>query len=61
MWADPGVPDPLAARKGTVVWIPALACAAAIAVLFAATLTRVDHAATALATAALVLVMLRAL
>ena len=35
MWADPGVPDPLAARKGTVVWIPALACAAAIAVLFA--------------------------
>ena len=59
MWADPGVPDPRAARKGTVVWIPALACAAAIAVLFAATLTRVDHAATALATAALVLVMLR--
>ena len=60
MWADPGVPDPLAARKGTVVWIPALACAAAIAVLFAATLTRVDHAATGLATAALILVMLRA-
>ena len=59
MWADPGVPDPLAARKGTVVWIPALACAAAIAVLFASTLTRVDHAATALAAAALVLVMLR--
>jgi len=59
MWADPGVPDPRAARKGTVVWIPALACAAAIAVLFAATLTRVDHTATALATAALVLVMLR--
>ena len=59
MWADPGVPDPRAARKGTVVWIPALACAAAIAVLFASTLTRVDHAATALATAALVLVMLR--
>jgi len=60
MWADPGVPDPLAARKGTVVWIPALACAAAIAVLFAATLTPIDHTATALATAALVLVMLRA-
>ncbi len=60
MWADPGVPDPLAARKGTVVWIPVLACAAAIAVLFAATLTRVDHAATGLATAALILVMLRA-
>ena len=58
--ADPGVPDPLAARKGTVVWIPVLACAAAIAVLFAATLTRVDHAATGLATAALILVMLRA-
>ena len=59
-WADPGVPDPLAARKGTVVWMPALACAAAIAVLFAATFTRVDHAATVLAAAALVLVMLRA-
>ena len=60
MWADPGVPDPLAARRGTVVWIPALACAAAIAVLFAGTLTRIDHAAIVLATAALVLVMLRA-
>ena len=60
MWADPGVPDPLAVRKGTAVWIPALACAATIVVLFAATLTHVDHAATALATAALVLVMLRA-
>ena len=59
MWADPGVPDPLAARKGIVVWIPALACGAAIAVLFAATFMRVDHAATALAAAALVLVMLR--
>ena len=60
MWADPGVADPLAARKGTVVAIPALACGAAIAVLFAATFTRVDHAATVLAAAALVLVMLRA-
>jgi signal transduction histidine kinase len=59
MWADPGVPDPLAARKGTVVWIPALAGGAAVAVLVAATFMRVDHAATALAAAALVLVMLR--
>ena len=58
MWADPGVPDPMAARKGIVVWIPALACAAAIAVLFAATFTRVQHAATALAMGALVLVAL---
>jgi len=60
MWADPGVPDPLAARKGTGVWIPAVACIAAIAVLFAATLRRIDEAATALAAAALLLVMLRA-
>ena len=59
MWADPGVPDPLAARKGTVVWIPALAGGGAIAVLVAATFMRVDHAAAALAAAALVLVMLR--
>ena len=59
VWADPGAPDPLAARKGIVVWIPALAGGAAIAVLVAATFMRVDHAATALAAAALVLVMLR--
>ena len=59
MWADPGAPDPLAARKGIVVWIPALAGGAAVAVLVAATFMRVDHTATALAAAALVLVMLR--
>ena len=59
VWADPGVPDPLAARKGIVVWIPALAGGAAIAVLLAATFMRVDQAATVLAAAALVLVMLR--
>ena len=56
---DPGAPDPLAVRRGVAVWIPALACAAAIAVLFAATLTGVDHTATALAAAALFLVMVR--
>jgi signal transduction histidine kinase len=60
MWVDPGVPDPLAANKGTVVWLPAVAGGAALAVLFAATLRRIDHTATALATAALFLVMLRA-
>ena len=59
VWADPGAPEPLAARKGIVVWIPALAGGAAIAVLVAATFMRVDHAATAFAAAALVLVMLR--
>jgi len=56
---DPGAPDPLAARRGVAVWIPALACGAGIAVLFAATLTRVDHTATALAAGALLLVMVR--
>ena len=59
MWVDPGDPDPLTARKGIAVWIPALACAAAIVVLFAATLKLVNHAATALAATALVLVMVR--
>ena len=59
VWADPGAPDPLAARKGIVVWIPALAGGAAVAVLVVATFMRVDHTATALAAAALVLVMLR--
>ena len=61
VWADPGMPDPLAARKGTVVWIPALAGGAAISVLVAATFMRVNHAAAALAAAALVLVLLRAI
>ena len=59
VWADPGVPDPLAARKGIVVWIPALAGGVAIAVLLAATFVRVDQAAVVLAAGALVLVMLR--
>jgi signal transduction histidine kinase len=60
MWADPGVPDPQAPRRGTVVWLPAVASGAAIATLLTATVRRVDHAATALAAAALVLVMVRA-
>ena len=59
MWADPGTPDALAARRGVSVWIPALACGAAIAVLFTATLTRVNHTATALAAGALLLVAVR--
>ena len=59
VWVDPGAPDPLAVRRGIAVWIPALACGAAIAVLFAATLTPVDHTATALAAGALLLVMAR--
>ena len=57
--ADPGAPDPLAVHRGVAGWIPALACGAAIAVLLTATLTRVDHTATALAAAALLLVMVR--
>ena len=59
MWAEPGAPDPLAVPRGVALWTPALACGAAIAVLFAATLTRVDHAATALAAGTLLLVMAR--
>ena len=59
MWTDPSEPDPLAARRGTGVWLPALACAAAIAVLVAGTLSPIDNAAIALATGALVLVMVR--
>ncbi len=59
MWADPGVPDPLAARKGTSIWVPAAAGAASVAVLLSATLRPVNHAATGLAAAALCLVMLR--
>ena len=59
MWADPGVNDPAPVSRGTVVWIPAVACAAAIAVLIAATVRKVDHTATVLAAAAVLLVMLR--
>ena len=59
MWVDPGVVDPMPVSRGSAVWIPAVASGAAIAVLLAATARRVDHAATALAAAALVLVMLR--
>jgi signal transduction histidine kinase len=60
MWAAPSAPDPLAARKGISIWVPAAACATSIAVLLAATLRPVNHAATGLAAAALSLVMLRA-
>ncbi len=56
---SPGGPDPLAARRGVAVWIPALASAAAIAVLFAATARHVDQTATALAAVALLLAMAR--
>ena len=59
MWLDPGAPEPVPVSKGTVVWIPAAACGAALAVLLAATVSRIDHAASALAAAALVLVILR--
>ncbi len=59
MWTDRSEPDPLAARRGTGVWLPALACAAAIAVLVAGALSQIDNAAIALATGALVLVMVR--
>ncbi|HTR95954.1 MAG TPA: GAF domain-containing sensor histidine kinase [Trebonia sp.] len=60
MWADAGVLDPLAASKGTVVWIPAVAGCAALVVLLAATLRPIHHTAAALAAAALFIVMLRA-
>ncbi len=59
MWLDPGATEPVPVSKGTVIWIPAAACAAALAVLLAATVSRIDHAASALAAAALVLVILR--
>jgi hypothetical protein len=49
MWADPGVPDPLEASRGTSIWVPAAACAGSIAVLLAATLRPVNHAAAGLA------------
>ena len=59
MWLDPGTTDPMPVRKGTVIWIPAAACGAALAVLLTATVAGIDYTASALAAAALVLVILR--
>jgi len=59
MWLRPGPADPLATRKPPGFLLPGLAAGAGPAVLFLNTLTSVNRVATGLATATLLLVVVR--
>ncbi len=59
MWMRPGLADPLAPRKPTGFVLPGLAAGAGLVVLFISSLQPIDRVATGLATATLVLVVLR--
>jgi diguanylate cyclase len=59
MWLRPGVADPLTPRKPPGFLLPGLAAGAGLTVLFVRTLTPVNRVATGLATATLLLVVLR--
>ena len=59
MWMRPGLADPLASRKPTGFLLPGLAAGAGLVVLFLSSLQPIDRVATGLATATLVLVVLR--
>jgi diguanylate cyclase (GGDEF)-like protein len=61
MWLRRGVVDPLASRKPPGFLLPGLAAGAGLTVLFVGTLRPVNQVATALATATLLLVVLRTL
>jgi diguanylate cyclase (GGDEF)-like protein len=59
MWIPAGIPDPLAERRLPGFLLPGLAAAAGLGVLFTRTLEPVNHVATAMATATLLLVVTR--
>ncbi len=59
MWLPAGTADPLAERRAPGFLLPGLAAAAGLAVLFTRTLEPVNRVATAIATATLVLVVIR--
>ncbi|MGI8507331.1 MAG: putative bifunctional diguanylate cyclase/phosphodiesterase [Solirubrobacteraceae bacterium] len=59
MWLRPGLADPLAPRRPPSFLLPGLAAGAGLTVLFVRTLSSVNRVATGLATATLVLVVLR--
>ena len=59
MWFAPGATDPLALQRPPGFLLPGLASGAALTILLAGTLGPINHVATALATATLVLVVLR--
>lgn len=59
MWLRPGLVDPLAPRRSPGFLLPGLAAGAGLVILFLRTVSPVNHVATALATATLLLVVLR--
>jgi diguanylate cyclase (GGDEF)-like protein len=59
MWLRPGLADPLAAERPPGFVLPGLAAGAGLTILFTGTLTSLNHVATALAAATLLLVVLR--
>ena len=59
MWTRPGLADPLAPRKPPGFVLPGLAAGAGLAVLLLSSFDPIDRVATGLATATLVLVMIR--
>ncbi|MEO6859111.1 MAG: diguanylate cyclase, partial [Solirubrobacteraceae bacterium] len=59
MWMRPGLADPLAPRKPPGFVLPGLAAGAGLGILFLSSLRPIDRVATGLATATLVLVVLR--
>ena len=61
MWLPRGAVNPLASRKPPGFLLPGVAAGAGLTVLFVGTLSPVNHVATALATATLLLVVLRTL
>jgi diguanylate cyclase len=61
MWLSPGRTDPLATQRPPSFVLPAVAAAAGLAILFIRTLVPINQAATGLATATLVLVVVRTL
>ena len=59
MWLRPGLTDPLAEQKPPGFLLPGLAAGAGLTILFVGTLTPLNHVAALLATATLLLVVLR--
>jgi diguanylate cyclase (GGDEF)-like protein len=59
MWVSPGATDPLVIQRPPGFLLPGLASGAALAVLLVGTLRPINHVATALALATLVLVVVR--
>jgi diguanylate cyclase len=59
MWVTPGATDPLVVQRPPGFLLPGLASGAAVSILLVGTLRSINHVATALATATLLLVVVR--